>query len=167
LTKLKEKYLVSEIKEENFLYEFGSLRSFDIPKSAVRGSSLLVGEAAGFQDELFRFGMRYAVWSGYFAAKAISEGLNYDNLWKNKFLKEFKRTALTRHVFEDFKKRKIKAIGDGSDIYIDIEKFRKLWFSDAVYFLLKAYPLYKSFVFRPFFVKNGVSLLKKVKAIND
>jgi flavin-dependent dehydrogenase len=167
LTKLKKDYLSQDIQEENFLYEFGSVRSFGIPESATKSNSLLVGEAAGFQDELFRFGMRYAVWSGYFAAKAISEGLNYDNLWKNKFLKEFKRTALTRRVFEDFKKRGFNTIGDGSDLYIDIEKFRKLWLSGIVYLLLKAYPLYKSFVFRPFFIKNGVRLLKKAKTIND
>lgn len=40
------------------LHTFSTARHFKRTESATNGGSLLVGEAAGFQDELFRFGMR-------------------------------------------------------------------------------------------------------------
>ena len=39
---------------------------------------LRVGEAAGLQDYLWGFGIRYALHSGYLAARAINEGLDYN-----------------------------------------------------------------------------------------
>ena len=38
---------------------------------------LRVGEAAGFQDYLWGFGIRYALHSGYLAAQAIAQGSDY------------------------------------------------------------------------------------------
>lgn len=40
----------------------------------VQGELLLAGEQGGFQDPLFGFGIRYAVRSGHFAARALLEG---------------------------------------------------------------------------------------------
>lgn len=123
-------FLSSEIKEDNLLYDFGSLRSFNIPKSAIKENMIFTGEAAGFQDELFRFGMRYAAYSGYFAAKSIIENIDYDVLWKKKFMKEFERTKKVRSLFEVLKKNSFLSIPKKSEtIYMDIEKFRKIWLS--------------------------------------
>jgi hypothetical protein len=52
------------------------------PPSALRDGRLYVGEAAGFQDGLFGFGMRYAMLSGHLAACALTEGKHYDTLWQ-------------------------------------------------------------------------------------
>jgi len=136
------KKLSGLISEKNFLYDFGSKNSFFIPKTAVKDKKLFVGEAAGFQDELFRFGMRYAIISGYLAAKSITENLDYDLLWKKRFSEEFKRNALSKKVFYNSKKDNFKALPKDIDIQIDIEKFRKLWLSKKIYLLLKIYPLF-------------------------
>ena len=39
---------------------------------------IVVGEAAGFQDFLWGFGIRYALFSGHLAARALDEGLDYE-----------------------------------------------------------------------------------------
>jgi len=146
LKKIREKYLNQEIKKENFLYEFGTKRSFNIPKSAIQNQSLLVGEAAGFQDELFRFGIRYAVVSGYLAARSIIEGLNYDELWKQRFMKEFQRTKKTRRIFEDFKRKGFNNLPEKMEFTMEIEKFKKLWLSKRFNLLLSLYPLYRNLI---------------------
>lgn len=62
--------------------EFGGFGNFFLKDSAVRNEKLYVGENSGFQDFLWGFGMRYAVTSGYVAAKSLAEGEDYDLLWK-------------------------------------------------------------------------------------
>lgn len=146
LDALKKDFLSEEIKKENFLYDFATLRSFKIPNSAIQDSSFLIGEAAGFQDELFRFGMRYAILSGYLAAKAIVENLNYDTLWKERFSNELRRTRKVRKIFEGLKKKGFNAFR-GEEIYIDIETFKKLWLSRKFYFLLNLYPFCQNLIF--------------------
>ncbi len=163
--KFKKNFLADEIKEENFLYEFGTLRSFNVPKSAKQGKTLFVGEAAGFQDELFRFGMRYAIISGYLAAKSISEDLDYDLLWRKRFLNEFRRTARVRRAFADFKKQRFKGLPENSEIYIDIEKFKKIWLSDWFNFLLQIYPVYKNLIFSKYFLNTFCKVAKKFNLI--
>lgn len=66
---------------------FGGLVNFDFPTSASKGNILYAGECAGFQDALWGFGMRYAIQSGYLAARAILQGEEkaYDRLWKDRF----------------------------------------------------------------------------------
>jgi len=157
--------LGEEIQEENFLYEFGSLRSFGVPQTAKRGQSLLVGEAAGFQDELFRFGIRYAVISGYLAARAIIDNLDYDALWKKYFLKEFNRTAGTRKIFEDFKKKNFHALPEKTDIRISIEAFKRLWLSRKLTALLAVYPLFQKLIFSKAVVKICLAILRRFKIV--
>ena len=53
---------------------FGGRRA-DLWRSETR--PLRVGEAAGFQDYLWGFGIRYALQSGYLAAEAIAQGSDY------------------------------------------------------------------------------------------
>jgi len=61
--------------------EFGGYGNF-VLNNISRGNSnvLLVGEAAGFQDALWGFGLRYAMLSGYLAAKSILSGASYSQL---------------------------------------------------------------------------------------
>ena len=116
---------------------------------------------AGFQDELFRFGMRYAIISGYLAAKSIIEGLDYDKLWKKKFSKEFQRTARTRRVFSDFKKSGFSNLPEGLELYVDIEKFKNFWLSSKTSILLTLYPLYRKLLYNKLFIKISLRLFSK------
>lgn len=127
LQNFQKEFLKKEIKEENFLYHFATQRSFKIPKSAIKGNSLLVGEAAGFQDELFRFGMRYAILSGYLAAKSIIENLDYDQLWKKRFLTEFKRTNKVKKIFQALKRKNFNLLPKNLDLHFQFERFKKIW----------------------------------------
>jgi flavin-dependent dehydrogenase len=81
---------------------FGGLGNFSVPRSARRGRLLLAGEAAGFQDSLWGFGMRYAVVSGHLAAQAFIEGQPeaYDSLWASRFGGLLQTGAVNRYLYE-------------------------------------------------------------------
>ena len=94
----KEVFRYSEL-----LYNFSAIANGTIkkiPKTAKLKNSLLAGEAAGFQDNAYGFGMRYSIISGYLASKSILEGLDYDKLWKDVLLEELKRTRMIRIVLD-------------------------------------------------------------------
>src|SRR3989475_10210579 len=65
---------------------FGGAGGFDVPQTGGRGDLLFVGEAAGFQDALWGFGMRYAMLSGTLAARSLVSGRleDYDRLWEKR-----------------------------------------------------------------------------------
>jgi flavin-dependent dehydrogenase len=67
--------------------------------------SLMVGEAAGLQDFLFGFGMRYAMVSGFLAARSIIDGTSYNSLIKNRFGKQLTLSRTKRLFFEIFGNR--------------------------------------------------------------
>ena len=113
------------------LYNFSGIANGTIkkiPKTAKLQNSLLVGEAAGFQDNAYGFGMRYAIISGYLAAKSILEGLDYDDLWKNTFLNELKRIRMIRLVLDkvnnNFLNKLVAKIGKKS-----IDELTDIWTS--------------------------------------
>lgn len=162
LGNLEEKYFKEDIKKENFLYDFKTERSFGIPKSAEMNGMLVVGEAAGFQDELFRFGMRYAILSGYLAAKSIIEGLNYDILWRKRFLDEFQKTTKVRKIFESLKKEKFRSLPKSLD-YIDMERLKRIWLSSKINFFSNLPLFFQKLCFNKFSLKilSGESLERK------
>lgn len=163
LEEFKKQYLGEKIRQENFLYDFGTKRSFSIPKTAkTAGNALLIGEAAGFQDELFRFGMRYAIISGFLAAESIIKGLDYDKLWKKRLMGEFKRTARVRRIFSDFKKKGIASLSDELEVYINIKKFKKIWLSPITSLFFGLYPLYKGIVFNQWFIDTALKAFSKL-----
>lgn len=71
-------------------------------RTAIRDQRLYVGEAAGFQDCLFGFGIRYALTSGYLAARSLIEGEDYDVLWKESFGRQFFTSLSNRYLFQVF-----------------------------------------------------------------
>ncbi len=73
---------------------------FFLPKTAVKDNKLFIGEAAGFQDYLFGIGIRRSLQSGYLAAGSISEGIDFDELWKQKFGKQLKSSIINRLLYE-------------------------------------------------------------------
>ena len=78
---------------------FGGTGQFRLARSACRDGVLLAGEAAGFQDALWGFGIRYALLSGSLAARALLSGADYDRLWKRRFGGLQRTSVVNRYVF--------------------------------------------------------------------
>lgn len=104
--------------------KFAGVGSFAIPDTAKEGGALLVGEAAGFQDFLLGFGMRYAFESGHLAAKSMLEGEDYDELWKKSFLGLLKASLSNRWLFERAGNREyrllLRLLGRKQDVWADL-----------------------------------------------
>lgn len=79
---------------------FGGIGDFSLKQSATCYGSLFTGEAAGFQDYLWGFGMRYAFTSGYLAARSLIEEVDYDKLWKREFQGMLRTSVMNRVAFE-------------------------------------------------------------------
>ncbi len=102
---------------------FGGFGNVGMPKSAVVGGRLYVGEAAGFQDPFRGFGMNYALWSGKLAADAITNSLDYDALWKKELMPKLKLDFARRFVMSIFGDRFVelamKKYADGDTVDFD------------------------------------------------
>lgn len=61
---------------------FGGSGNFERVQRTVFGKRRYVGEAAGFQDALFGFGLRYALISGHLAGRARGAAETYDREWR-------------------------------------------------------------------------------------
>jgi flavin-dependent dehydrogenase len=83
-------------------HRFGGTGTVRIERSAIRGSELVSGEAAGFQDALWGFGLRYAMISGHLAARARLEGrsADYDRAWRARFAGHIKTSFVNRYFYE-------------------------------------------------------------------
>ena len=68
------------------LRPFGGAGNVRWPPKARDGSRLFAGEAAGFQDALWGFGIRSAIVSGHLAGTALADGRpeEYDALWRRR-----------------------------------------------------------------------------------
>lgn len=81
---------------------FGGLGNLFAAGRARKGGLLYVGEAAGFQDALFGFGMRYALLSGHLAGRALLEGRSaqYDASWQRRFGALMRLAMVNRYLYE-------------------------------------------------------------------
>ncbi len=82
--------------------KFGGYGNFFMRDTQINHKKLYVGESAGFQDCLWGFGMRYAILSGYLAAKSIIEGSDYDSLWRKELKPMLETSLINRYLFERF-----------------------------------------------------------------
>lgn len=76
--------IIGDAKPKEFISGIGNVA---LPRTAVRNGVLYTGEAAGFQDATYGFGMTTALESGKLAADSIIHNTNYDMLWKKQFQK--------------------------------------------------------------------------------
>jgi flavin-dependent dehydrogenase len=118
---IKERKILRDIVGDRKPKEtFGGFGGCDFPESAVKGNTLFVGEAAGFQDPFRGFGMNYALESGYLAARAILDGTDYDRLWKDQFKLRIKTDLFRRYAMVVFGDRAIeyafRNINDGDEV---------------------------------------------------
>jgi flavin-dependent dehydrogenase len=70
----------------------------------VRGAPL-IGEAGGFQDALWGFGLRMAFYTGFLAAKALSENLDYWSLVEKEVV-PFCKSSIVNRLFYDLLRSK-------------------------------------------------------------
>ena len=79
---------------------FGGYVNFGIASPWTRhGRRYLVGERAGFQDALWGFGLRYALFSGTLAAQAIVQGADYDALVRRHLLPRLEVALANRLLY--------------------------------------------------------------------
>ena len=77
-----------------------SYMNFHLKQRASTGTSIFVGEAAGFQDYLFGLGIRYAITSGHLAARSIIEGTDFDSLWPPVLGAKQETSLVNRFLYE-------------------------------------------------------------------
>ncbi|MFH1786025.1 MAG: hypothetical protein ABH829_00005, partial [archaeon] len=96
---LKEVACLKEIVEgATPIYDVAGIGNAEMPKTCVHGGRLYVGEAAGFQDAAYGFGMEFALLSGRLAAEAVAQGKDYDALWKREFMDMLKLRFAKRFI---------------------------------------------------------------------
>jgi flavin-dependent dehydrogenase len=80
---------------------FGGFGNMSAEPTVRRGQLLLVGEAAGLQDALFGFGMRYALGSGHFAGRAyVDDDLpGYETAYRRWFRPRIQAATVNRYVY--------------------------------------------------------------------
>ena len=78
---------------------FGGFANFRLPRVAIQGGHLVVGEQAGFQDALAGFGMRHAFRSGFLAARSIIQQTDYAALWRDEIQPSLRAAVVNRFLF--------------------------------------------------------------------
>lgn len=81
----------------------GGIGSFSLNHPKQLGNSLLVGEAAGFQDLLWGFGIRTALTSGHLAARSLLDKQNYSELVEKTLKPQLKASMVNRFLWETLK----------------------------------------------------------------
>ncbi|KAB2847922.1 MAG: NAD(P)/FAD-dependent oxidoreductase [Ignavibacterium sp.] len=80
--------------------EFGGfVNFFNEPVPSKDNKILYVGENAGFQDALWGFGIKYAMLSGYLAARSIIQNKSYDELCKAYLYPKLQTSLANRWLF--------------------------------------------------------------------
>jgi len=98
--------------------EVAGYGSFSL-KSAKKRTSLHVGEAAGLQDFLAGFGMRFAITSGYLAAQSIIENREYGRIANRRFQNKLKAGVVNRYLWENILSKR------DYSFFISISEFAK------------------------------------------
>ena len=80
--------------------EFGGYGNFFIGRPLYENGKYYTGEAAGLQDCLWGFGLRYAMVSGYLAATSIIESSDYVSLLKKELLPMQRISLVNRFLYE-------------------------------------------------------------------
>ena len=90
---------------------FGGTCNVLLPSTACHGDILFVGEAAGFQDALWGFGMRLAMISGNLAAGALLAGNPslYDGMWRRRLGATLRTSLINRYCFSRHGRPRLRA----------------------------------------------------------
>ncbi|HET8797024.1 MAG TPA: NAD(P)-binding protein, partial [Thermoanaerobaculia bacterium] len=77
-----------------------SYMNFHLKRTATKDGARFVGEAAGFQDYLFGLGIRYALTTGWLAARSILENRDFNELWQAQFRRKQETSLVNRFLYE-------------------------------------------------------------------
>lgn len=77
-----------------------SYMNFHLKTRATKNGTRFIGEAAGFQDYLFGLGIRYALTSGWLAARSILEERDFDELWQRELAPKQETSLVNRFLYE-------------------------------------------------------------------
>jgi len=77
----------------------GGVGNFFISTTALQGNHPIAGEQAGFQDNLWGFGIRMAITSGVMAAYSIMDNTDYDAAWKKALAPIMETSLVNRLIF--------------------------------------------------------------------
>ncbi|MAJ44374.1 MAG: hypothetical protein CMF96_06475 [Candidatus Marinimicrobia bacterium] len=81
--------------------KYGSYGSFDIDTPKIdQFGKLYVGEAGGFQDYLFGFGMNYAIYSSYYAVKSLVDKIDFMKSINQNIFPHMKASLVNRYFYE-------------------------------------------------------------------
>jgi len=86
----------------------GGIWNFSLTPKLVENEKLFVGEAAGIQDVLWGFGIRHAITSGFLAAKSVSENLDYEKAFLERYRNQLKAGIVNRFLWERANTRFLK-----------------------------------------------------------
>ncbi len=92
-----QKLFAFELKNERFFSGYGNVFA---RKRFREGQKLYAGEAAGLQDGLWGFGMRFAIRSGYLAAQSLLRNQDYERLIRRELMPHH-RAGLVNRFFWD------------------------------------------------------------------
>ncbi|MEM4710248.1 MAG: NAD(P)/FAD-dependent oxidoreductase [Candidatus Diapherotrites archaeon] len=125
------------IKNKKIIHRYGGHGHFNIPETAIYNNKLLVGGAAGFVEAARGFGLKYAILSGYLAAKSIILDENYDQLWKKEFEQELINGFYRKLIFEKLSKKDLNDMIKGGE-EIPINQYEKIGQSKNNFEIAKA-----------------------------
>ncbi len=77
-----------------------SYMNFHLKRTAKSNGTRFAGEAGGFQDYLFGLGIRYALTTGYLAARSILEERDFDMLWREALAEKQESSLVNRFLYE-------------------------------------------------------------------
>jgi flavin-dependent dehydrogenase len=126
---------------------FGGVGSFAFRKTYRREKALYTGEAAGLQDFLYGFGMRYALRSGHLAARCIIDGRDYQLEAIKCFGEKNKACIVNRYLWEKASKYNYRHVIDNFR-FIMSNRYRiynyslpqKILFPFALKYVMRNYP---------------------------
>jgi flavin-dependent dehydrogenase len=99
-SKTKE-FFVNKLKPNmQQIRKVGGVGSFSL-KKVRKGTTSYIGEAAGLQDFLWGFGMRFAIISGYLAAQSIINNKDYEKTVKTRLGKKLRAGIVNRYFWEN------------------------------------------------------------------
>ncbi len=104
----------------------GGVGSFLLRPNLIKNGKIYTGEAAGLQDLLWGFGMRYAIISGYLASVSITKNQNYKKLIKKAIGDRLKTSVVNRYLTDKYYKYVQKYVFD------ELKKNTSNWM-DALY----------------------------------
>lgn len=114
---------------------FGGFGNVFAAGDARRGDLLFVGEAAGFQDALFGFGLRYALLSGHLAGQAFLDGQpgQYDRAWQQRLGPLMRLAMVNRYLYERLGNNGYASLMRRIDREGDAREFLGRWYTAGTF----------------------------------